>query len=190
MRGIDSRNMYFGRNTWNVYEKVHSSERQQLIANNQNKAKRKGKFSFLDSLELLDLFPWLWPIGTRRLQRQSVCVVWIPSEPNSPLVTTGLTGSQNQPKSFLFSAPAASSLCWGRICHGWLLQWQCYQVLLHLEASSDPNIQKSISHTQIAQWHISSRRRDFYFPREPRCTREMWEWRALCGLSSSGTQSC
>lgn len=51
-------------------------------------------------------------------------------------------------------------LCRERIRHGWLLRWQCYQALLHPEASRHPNIQnpfltrRSRTGTSLARWVI------------------------------------
>lgn len=168
---------YFGMNK----EKNWNSNCKNKTANNQKTTKGKT----LKSLEFLSFLLWHWPISTIRFQRQSVCMVCISLEPNSPLVTTGLTGFPESAKKMFLSLSICGCplLSWGRICHGWLPLWQCYQALLHPEASPDPNIQNPfLTHrlhagTSLAHWVIS-------FAPE----REEWEWRALCVLSSSETR--
>ena len=63
----------------------------------------------LQSLKLQGFLLWHWSIGTRRFQRQSVWMVCISVEPNSPMVTTGLTGFPESANKLFFSSASVAA---------------------------------------------------------------------------------
>lgn len=103
-------------------------------------------------------------------------MVCISLEPNSPLVSTGLTAFQNQPKTFPSSASAASHFCSeaefvvGDYLSDSTVRHYSIQKHLLIEIFKNPFL------TSISCWHITNTLIDFSFPWEADCRRERWKW--------------
>ena len=98
-----------------------------------------------------------WIICYQMAQSRSLSV-W--SGPRQHWWLLGSTGSQSQPRSFLFSTSATVPVCRGKRGQGWLPQWLYYQLIISSWRSSP----------RPWVWHhllISTRLVGLLFPQKP-----------------------